>query len=333
MTNLATRLQQQPGVAAPETNEWQRKDVLDLDDFSPDEIELVLRTTDAMREVLQRPVSRVPALHSSTVVTLFYEPSTRTRASFERAAKVLSADVINMSATGSSVEKGESLIDTVRTLESMGTRVIVMRHGKAGAPYLAARHVKTSIVNGGDGSHAHPTQALLDIYTIRDKLGSLAGRKVTIVGDIMHSRVARSNVWGLTRMGAHVTLCGPTTLIHPDFRNAFAEIGDALTVESDANRAVEDADVVMTLRLQQERQAQGLLPSVREYIRYYQIDAERLQLAKPHALLLHPGPVMEGVEVSGDVARSTNSVIDEQVENGVAVRMALLYLLAGGAGI
>jgi aspartate carbamoyltransferase catalytic subunit len=229
------------------------------------------------------------------------------------------------------VEKGESLIDTVRTLESLGTGIIVMRHPRAGAPYLAARHVTSSVINGGDGAHAHPTQALLDLYTIRDKLGRIEGLRVVIVGDIAHSRVARSNVWGLTRMGAHVTLCGPPTLLPLELSRAFAAPSGLLAVEEDLDKALEGADVVMALRLQQERQAQGLLPSIREYARLYQIDAQRFRRAHPQALLLHPGPVMEGVEVSAEVARSTHSVIDEQVENGVAVRMALLYLLAGWA--
>lgn len=330
---MTTRTRQGSEQVAGETKTWTRKDVLDLDDFSLAEIDLVLQTADAMREVLKRPIPRVPALHSTTVATLFYEPSTRTRASFERAAKVLSADTIAVTASGSSVEKGESLIDTVRTLESLGAAIIVMRHPQAGAPYLAARHVKASIINGGDGAHAHPTQALLDLYTIRDKLGRVEGLKVVIVGDIAHSRVARSNVWGLTRLGAHVTLCGPATLLPTELSRAFAEAGDFLAAEEDLEKALEGADVVMALRLQQERQAQGLLPSIREYVRRYQINQERFRRAHPQALLLHPGPVIEGVEVSAEVARSAHSVIDEQVENGVAVRMALLYLMAGGGEV
>tara|TARA_Y100000588_G_scaffold378377_1_gene458756 strand:+ start:4429 stop:5280 length:852 start_codon:yes stop_codon:yes gene_type:complete len=282
-----------------------------------------------MQEVLSERTPRIPDLQSQTVVNLFYEPSTRTRTSFERAAKIMSADTINVSGSGSSVEKGESLIDTVRTLESMGTRVIVMRHRQAGAPYLASRHVQTSIINGGDGAHAHPTQALIDLYTIRNKLGAIEGLKVVIVGDILHSRVARSNIWGLVCMGAKVTLCAPLTLLHNDFLLAYKEVEGHLNVEPELDLALEDADVIMTLRLQEERQKQGLLPSIREYIKYYQINSERLRKAKPHALLLHPGPVMEGIEISTDVSRSTNSVIDEQVENGVAIRMALLHLVAG----
>ncbi|MQG21302.1 MAG: aspartate carbamoyltransferase catalytic subunit [SAR202 cluster bacterium] len=308
---------------------WNRSNVLDLDDFSRSEVETVFEVTDTMQEVLSERTPRIPDLQSQTVVNLFYEPSTRTRTSFERAAKIMSADTINVSGSGSSVEKGESLIDTVRTLESMGTRVIVMRHRQAGAPYLASRHVQTSIINGGDGAHAHPTQALIDLYTIRNKLGAIEGLKVVIVGDILHSRVARSNIWGLVCMGAKVTLCAPLTLLHNDFLLAYKEVEGHLNVEPELDLALEDADVIMTLRLQEERQKQGLLPSIREYIKYYQINSERLRKAKPHALLLHPGPVMEGIEISTDVSRSTNSVIDEQVENGVAIRMALLHLVAG----
>jgi aspartate carbamoyltransferase catalytic subunit len=308
---------------------WKRNNVLDLDDFSRSEVEAVFDVTDQMHEVLSKPAPRIPDLQSQTVVTLFYEPSTRTRTSFERAAKIMSADTINVSGSGSSVEKGESLIDTVRALESIGTRVIIIRHRQAGAPYLASRHVQTSIINGGDGAHAHPTQALTDLYTIKNKIGSIAGLKVVIVGDILHSRVARSNIWGLTCMGAYVTLCAPLTLLHKDFLLAYQEVQGFLKIEPELDLALENADVIMTLRLQGERQKQGLLPSVREYIKYYQINKERLRKAKPDALLLHPGPVMEGVEISADVSRSTNSVIDEQVENGVAVRMALLHLLAG----
>lgn len=323
---------QTQGASEPvgsQSKAWNRTHVLDLDDFSRSEVETVFDVTDRMHEVLSRRAPRIPDLQSQTVVNLFYEPSTRTRTSFERAAKIMSADTINVSGSGSSVEKGESLVDTVRTLESMGTRVIVMRHSQAGAPYLAARHVQTSIINGGDGAHAHPTQALIDLYTIRKKLGAIEGLKVVIVGDILHSRVARSNIWGLACMGAEVTLCAPLTLLHNDFLLAYKEVEGHLNVEPELDLALENADVIMTLRLQEERQKQGLLPSIREYIKYYQINNERLRNAKPDALLLHPGPVMEGIEISADVSRSTNSVIDEQVENGVAIRMALLHLLAG----
>lgn len=321
------------GSRLPPTS-WRRRHVLDLDDFTAAEIELVLETADAMKDVLRREVRRAPALRGLTIATLFYEPSTRTRASFELAGKILGADVINLSAGGSSVEKGESLIDTVRTLQAIGVDILVMRHNRSGAPYLAARHLNTSLINAGDGWHAHPTQALLDLYTMREHLGSLHGRKVAIVGDITHSRVARSNLWGLTTMGAEVVVCGPRTLIPAGLGRAHATAADErglppVTVVDDINEALCDADVVMTLRLQSERQQSGLLPSLREYSRLYEITAERLRLAKPDALVLHPGPMNEGIEIAPDVAYGVQSRIEEQVTNGVAVRMALLYLLGG----
>ena len=303
---------------------WRRRHVLDLDDFSRAEIELVLDTAGAMREVLGREIKRVPTLRGTTVVTLFYETSTRTRASFELAAKALGADVISITAAQASVQKGETLLDTVRTLRAMGADILVMRHSQSGAHYLVAQHIDINVINGGDGWHAHPTQALLDIYTVRQHLGSLEGRKVAIVGDITHSRVARSGIWGFTRMGAQVVVCGPPTLLPLEMARALP-----VQVETNLEKALRDADVVMALRLQKERQEAGLLPSLREYIRLYQIDEERLKLARPGALLMHPGPVNEGVELSPQVAQGTQSVIEEQVTNGVAVRMALLYLLAG----
>ncbi len=304
--------------------------MLDLDDFDRDEIELVMRTTDAMREVLGRAVRRVPTLRGTTIITMFYEASTRTRASFELAAKVLGADVINVSASGSSVEKGESLVDTVRTLEAIGADALVIRHGASGAPYLAAQHTSASIINAGDGTHAHPSQALLDLYTMRQRLGDMRGRRVVIVGDILHSRVARSNLWALTAMGAEVVVCGPPTLIPAGLGDA-AEPGlPPVRVEHDADVALRDADVVMTLRVQAERQDAGLLPSLREYARRYQLNTRRLALARPGALVMHPGPMLEGVEIAPDVAHGVQSVIEEQVRTGVAVRMALLYLTTRG---
>ncbi len=314
---------------------WKRRHVLDLDDFSRAEIEAVMATADAMREVLGREVPRVPALRGKTLVTLFYEASTRTRASFELAAKALGADVINIAAGGSSVEKGESLYDTVRTLQAVGAQMLVMRHGSSGAPYLVARHVQMNVVNAGDGWHAHPTQGLLDLYTMRSHLGDLRARRVVIVGDIAHSRVARSNLWGLTTMGAEVVVCAPPTLLPYGIRPNGAPAEEPLAlprvqVETDLDRAVEGADVVMALRLQLERMTSGLLPSLREYTRLYQVNEERLARARPGALVMHPGPMNEGVEISPAVARSFQSVIEEQVTNGVAVRMAVLYLLARG---
>ncbi len=314
---------------------WRRSHVLDLDDFSHAEIEAVMETADAMREVQAREVPRVPALRGRTLVTLFYEASTRTRSSFELAAKALGADVINVAASGSSVQKGESLYDTVRTLQAVGAQVLVMRHGSSGAPYLVARHVQMNVINAGDGWHAHPTQGLLDLYTMRSHLGDLRGKRVVIVGDIAHSRVARSNLWGLTTMGVEVVVCAPPTLLPYGIRPDGAPAEEPLAlprvqVETDLDRAVAGADVVMALRLQLERMTSGLLPSLREYARLYQVNEDRLARARPGALVMHPGPMNEGVEISPAVARSLQSVIEEQVTNGVAVRMAVLYLLARG---
>lgn len=304
------------------------KDVLDLDDFSSDDIEQVIATAEAMREVLSRPIRRVPPLRGKTVVNLFYEASTRTRISFELAAKNLSADVVNVSASGSSVEKGESLVDTIKTIQALGADMVVIRHKMAGAPYLVAQHLRGSVINAGDGWHAHPTQALLDLFTIRQKFGRLQGLNAVIVGDILHSRVARSNLWGLTTMGVKVTLCGPPTLIPDLGMNGHRAGLPPVEVSYDLDRAIRKADVVMALRIQKERQEGGLLPSLREYVKLYQVNEERLSRARPDALVMHPGPMNEGVEISPESARSARSVIEEQVTNGVAVRMALLYLLA-----
>ncbi|MBI3966480.1 MAG: aspartate carbamoyltransferase catalytic subunit [Chloroflexi bacterium] len=307
-----------------------RKHVLDLDDFSVDELEETLETAEAMREILSRPIKKAPALRGKTVANLFYEPSTRTRVSFEIAAKALSADVVNMAASGSSVEKGESLVDTIRTLQALGADVVVIRHSKSGAPYLVAEHLDGSVINAGDGWHAHPTQALLDAFTIRRRLGRVAGLKVVILGDVWHSRVARSNLWSLTKLGADVTLCGPPTLLPAESVMGVPGGLPAARLETSLERALADADVVMALRLQRERMQAGLLPSIREYCHLYQLDAKRLALAKPEALVMHPGPMNEGIEIAPDVAHGAQSVIEEQVTNGVAIRMALLYLLAEG---
>ncbi|MCH7579101.1 MAG: aspartate carbamoyltransferase catalytic subunit [Chloroflexi bacterium] len=318
---------------SPDTT-WQRRHLLDLDDFSAAEIAVVLDTTDAMKEVLSRDVPRVPALRGKTIVTLFYEASTRTRASFELAGKVLGADVINVSAAGSSVQKGEALLDTIRTIQAIGADVCILRHHSAGAPYLAARESTFRVINAGDGGHAHPTQALLDAYTLRSQLGDLRGRKIVIVGDIAHSRVARSNMWSLTALGAEVVLCGPPTLLPAGLNGAAPDAEERdlppVRVEHDLDIAIEDADAVMALRLQHERQSGGLLPSLREYARLYQVNSERMAKAKPGALVLHPGPINEGVEISTEVAHGSRSVVEEQVANGVAVRMAVLYLLLRG---
>jgi len=303
-----------------------RRHVLDLDDFTAGEVEYVLNTAARMKEILGRPIPRVAALRGRTVVNCFYEESTRTRISFELAAKALGADVVNMSAAGSSVAKGESLIDTVLTLQALGADFVVIRHPQSGAPYLVARHVRASVINAGDGWHAHPTQALLDLFTLKEHFGRVAGLKVVIVGDILHSRVARSNVWGLTKLGAEVVLCGPPTLLPRTLISA--ELWPPVTVEYDLDRALEGAHVVMPLRLQRERQQAGLLPSLREYIRLYQVNGNRLRRAHPDAVVMHPGPMNEGVEVSSDVAHGARSLV-EKLTNGVAVRMALLYLLSG----
>jgi len=315
-----------------------RKHVLDLDDFSQEEISAVLESARSMKEVLGRDIKKVPALRGKVVVTLFYEASTRTRISFEEAGKVLSADVINMSASGSSAEKGESLLNTGLTIQAMGVDTIVIRHPHSGAPHLLAQHLnKVSIINAGDGLHAHPTQALLDLYTVQDKLGSLEGLKIVIVGDVLHSRVARSDIWGFAKMGAKVVLSGPATLMPTDLmrtsgnlaRSPFASL---VEVDTDLDRAIEGADVVMALRLQQERQHAGYLPSLREYIRRWQVTGDRLEKAKPGVMVMHPGPMNEGIEISNSIAHGGNSVIEDQVTNGVAVRMALLYQLTIGSG-
>ena len=312
-------------------NIWQHQHVLDLDDFQREEIELVFEVADAMAEVLSREVKQVPTLRGKTVATTFYEASTRTRASFDLAAKSLSAGTISLDVAKSSVSKGESLVDNVRTLQALGADVIVMRHPQSGAPYLASQYIDTSIINAGDGWHAHPSQALIDLYTVKRHLGGLSKLKIAIVGDIMHSRVARSNMWGMTTMGATVVLCGPPTLM-PRGLSQFIERCQLSNVfiESRIEDAVKDADVIMLLRLQTERQQSGLLPTLRDYIQRYQLTEERLALAKDSALVMHPGPVNEGIEVSPEIAHGNRSVIEEQVSNGIAVRMALLYLVAGG---
>jgi aspartate carbamoyltransferase catalytic subunit len=334
---------------APESQPvgWQHRHLLDVDGLSVADLALVMRTADAMREVLARPIAKVPALRGRSVTILFYEASTRTRVSFEVAAKNLSADVVNIAASSSSVTKGESLIDTVRTVEALGAQMLVMRHGASGAPYLAAEVFGGSVLNGGDGWHAHPTQALLDLYTMRSKLRAagdgpapatdpaaelgVAGRKVVILGDILHSRVARSNIWSLTAAGADLWLCGPATLVRgfEAWAGRGAAAGRRFQVTTDLDAALRDADVVMALRIQRERMASGLLPSLREYAARYGLTAERVALARPDALVMHPGPMNEGVEIAADVAAGPQSVITDQVTNGVAIRMALLYLLAG----
>jgi aspartate carbamoyltransferase catalytic subunit len=314
---------------------WRHRHLLDVDGLTGADLDLVMRTADAMREVLARPIAKVPALRGRSVTILFYEASTRTRVSFEVAAKNLSADVINIAASTSSVTKGESLVDTVRTVEALGAQMLVTRHSSSGAPYLAAEVFGGSVVNGGDGWHAHPTQALLDLYTMRARLpgGSVEGRKIVILGDVLHSRVARSNIWTLTAAGADLWLCGPPTLLRgfEAWAGRGAAAGRRFTVTADVSAALRDAEVVMALRIQHERMASGLLPSLREYAARYGLTSARLALARPDALVMHPGPMNEGVEIAADVAAGAQSVITDQVTNGVAIRMALLYLLAGVA--
>ncbi len=316
----------QPAPASEESA-WRRRHLLDIDDFTVDELELVMSTTDTMKEVLSREVPRVPALRGTTIVTLFYENSTRTRTSFELAGKILGADVINVAASGSSVTKGESLIDTVKTLQAVGADVLVMRHNRSGAPYLASRHTECSVVNAGDGLHAHPTQGLLDLYTMRGALGDVRGKKIVVVGDILHSRVARSNMWALTAFGANVVVCAPRTLLPAGLGDETEGRLPPVRVETDLDHAIEGADVVMALRMQLERMHGGFVPGAREYSRLYQVNANRLARAKPGALVLHPGPMNEGVEISHEVAHGLQSHVEEQVTNGVAVRMAVLWLI------
>ncbi len=300
------------------------KDLVSLASLSAEEILLILETADSFKEVSGREIKKVPALRGKTVVNLFFEPSTRTRTSFELAAKRLSADVINFSPGSSSVVKGETLLDTARNIEAMQADVIIVRHPSAGAAETLAKGVKSSVVNAGDGWHEHPTQALLDLYTLRERKRSFSGLKVAIVGDIMHSRVARSNLHALAKLGAEVRVAGPPTMIPQGIERLGAQVHYHL------DEAVRGADVIMMLRLQLERQARGLFPTIREYSRLYGLNAERLKLAAPGALVMHPGPINRGVEIASDVADSLSSVILDQVSNGVAVRMAVLYLVSGG---
>ena len=304
----------------------QRKDILDLESMSAGEIDLILNTADSLKEITQRQIKKVPTLRGRQLLTLFYENSTRTAKSFELAAKYLSCDVTSVAVAQSSVAKGETLKDTARNLEAMGIECVVMRHSASGAARFLAERVRAHVINAGDGLHEHPSQGLLDLLTIRQRKGSLTGLKVAIVGDIYHSRVARSNIWGLSKYGCEVWIAGPSTLLPPGFE----ELG--VHVSTRLEEALEGADVVNVLRLQLERQERGLFPTKEEYHRFWGVTSERLRLAKPDHLLLHPGPMNRGVEITSEVADGAQSVILEQVTNGVAVRMALLYLLMGGEG-
>ncbi|MDP8259793.1 MAG: aspartate carbamoyltransferase catalytic subunit [Candidatus Gygaella obscura] len=303
---------------------WTRKDLLSLEDLSKDELEYILDTAGSFKEVSTRDIKKVPALRGKTVVNLFYEPSTRTRVSFEVAAKRLSADVINVNIETSSVKKGETLIDTGRNMQALKADIIVLRHKASGAAAMLARHVNISVVNAGDGWHEHPTQALLDMLTIKEKLGKIKGLKVSIVGDIAHSRVARSNIWGLIKLGAEVTVCAPKMLIPPGIEQMGAKVTHDIEV------ALKDADAINILRMQFERDDKINFPEQLEYFKTFGITKERLEKAKKNILVMHPGPINRGIEMSSEVADGENSVILEQVTNGIAARMAVLYLVAQG---
>ena len=301
------------------------KDLVGLEPLSAQQIRAILDTAEPFKEISERAIKKVPVLRGKTIVNLFFEPSTRTRISFEFAEKRLSADTVNISAVGSSVAKGETLVDTARNLEAMKIDMVVIRHGSSGAARFLADRIESNVINAGDGRHEHPTQALLDMLTIRDHLGRLEGVRVCIVGDILHSRVARSNIWGLTKMGAEVAVCGPRTLMPP----YVTELG--VQQFSRIEEAIEWADVLNVLRLQLERMQAGYVPSLREYNRFFGVTRARLLRAPRPLLILHPGPMNRGVEIDSDVADGPHSVILDQVTNGIAVRMAVLYLLAGGA--
>lgn len=303
------------------------KDLVGIKDSSREDIELILSTASAFKDVLKRDIKKVPTLRGKTTVNLFFEPSTRTKTSFELAEKRLSTDVLNFSVPTSSVVKGESLYDTVKTIEAYGVDFIVIRHSSSGAPHFIARNVNASVINAGDGINEHPTQALLDAFTIIEKKGSLQGLIIAIVGDVFHSRVAKSDVYLLSKFGAHIRLIGPPTLV-PEMKGYNVELF------SDMDEGLKDADVVMMLRIQMERQGRGFFPSTQEYFRYWGLDMKRLKRAKKDALVMHPGPMNRGIEISSDVADSSQSVILDQVTNGIAVRMAVMYLLSreGGNG-
>jgi aspartate carbamoyltransferase catalytic subunit len=303
---------------------WNRKHLLDIQSLSPEEIIFVLDTARAFKAVGERAIKKVPSLRGKTVVNLFVEPSTRTRISFELAAQRLTADVINFSADTSSLKKGETLKDTARNLEALNADVIIIRHSATGAPHFLSRVINASVVNAGDGAHEHPTQALLDLYTIREKKGRIDGLNVTILGDILYSRVARSNIWGLTKLGAKVTLCGPSTLVP----KVFEQMGCRVTYN--VQEAIAEADIIHLLRIQHERQRASMFPGLGEYTSLFSLNKSRLAMTKPDALIMHPGPINRGVEIDSEIADCGRSVILEQVTNGLAVRMAVLFLVTGG---
>jgi aspartate carbamoyltransferase catalytic subunit len=303
---------------------FKHKHIISLEDFSPEDIGLILQTAESFKEISTRSIKKVPTLRGRTVINLFFEPSTRTRLSFEIAAKRMSADTFNISSSTSSATKGETLIDTARNLEAMNPDLIIIRHSSSGTPNLLARHVNASVINAGDGTHEHPSQGLLDLFTVREKKGAIAGLKIAIIGDLAHSRVAHSDIIGFRKMGAEVSVCGPATMLPPYLETLGAKICRTVV------EAVSGADVVMALRIQRERIHDPLIPSLREYASFFGINREVLDVAKADALVMHPGPINRGVEIDPQVADGPNSVILEQVTNGVAVRMALLYLLMGG---
>ncbi len=303
----------------------EKKDLLGLRDLSREEIQLILDTSVPMKDVIGRDIKKVPTLRGKAMVTVFYEPSTRTRTSFEIAGKYLSADTVNLAVASSSVQKGESLKDTIKTIEVMGFDLMVMRHAMSGTPHYVARNTNMRVINAGDGANEHPTQALLDMYSIYEKKGTLEGLKVAIVGDILHSRVARSNIYGLSKFGCEIRVAGPSTLIPPGLENLGVKTYYSL------EQALRGVDVINVLRIQKERQASGLFPSMDEYANLYMLGPEKLKIAGDEVLVLHPGPINRGVEISGELADSSQAYINEQVTNGVAVRMALLFLMMGGS--
>jgi aspartate carbamoyltransferase catalytic subunit len=305
---------------------WNRKHLLDIESLSAEEIITVLDTARAFKAVGERAIKKVPALRGKTVINLFIEPSTRTRISFELAAQRLTADIINFTAEASSLKKGETLKDTARNLEALNADIIIIRHSATGAPHFLSRFLNASVINAGDGAHEHPTQALLDTFTIRERKGKIAGLKVTILGDILYSRVARSNIWALLKLGAHVTLCGPSTLVP----KVFERMGCRVTYN--VEEAIADADIINLLRIQHERQRKSMFPSLGEYSSLFGLNQKRLALTKPDALIMHPGPINRGVEIDSEIADCGRSVILEQVTNGLAVRMAVLFLVNGGKG-
>src|SRR3954464_189501 len=305
---------------------WHRKHLLDIESLTADEIVTVLDTARAFRAVGERAIKKVPALRGKTVVNLFVEPSTRTRISFELAEQRLSAGIVNFTPEASSLKKGETLKDAAKNLEALNADFIIIRHSASGAPHFLARVLNSSVINAGDGAHEHPTQALLDAFTIREKKGKIAGLNVTILGDVLYSRVARSNIWALTKLGANVTLCGPSTLVP----KVFERMGCRVTY--DVNEAIESADVINLLRIQHERQRQSMFPSIGEYTKLFGLNNERFARTKPDVLIMHPGPINRGVEINSEIADCPRSVILEQVTNGLAVRMAVLFLVNGGKG-